>query len=29
MLAAQAIIEGAALVTEDPAMKLFQVKCFW
>ena len=29
MLAAQAIIEGAALVTEDPAMKPFSVKCFW
>ena len=29
MLAAQAIIEGAALVTDDSAMKLFWVKCFW
>lgn len=29
MLAAQAIIEGASLVSEDPAMKLFRVKCFW
>ena len=29
MLAAQAIIEGAALVTDDAAMKLFRVKCFW
>jgi PIN domain nuclease of toxin-antitoxin system len=27
MLAAQATIEGAALVREDPAMKLFRVKC--
>ncbi len=29
MLAAQAIIEGAALVTDDSEMKLFRVKCFW
>lgn len=29
MLAAQAIIEGATLVTDDAAMKLFRVKCFW
>ena len=29
MLAAQAIIEGATLVTEDAAMKLFRAKCFW
>ena len=29
MLAAQSIIEGAALVTDDAAMKLFCVKCFW
>ena len=29
MLAAQAIIEGAVLVTDDAAMKLFRVKCFW
>lgn len=29
MLAAQAIVEGAALVTDDSAMKLLRVKCFW
>jgi len=29
MLAAQAIIEGAALVTEDTAMDLFGVDTFW
>jgi PIN domain nuclease of toxin-antitoxin system len=29
MLAAQSIIEGAALVTDDPAVKLFRAKCFW
>ncbi len=29
MLAAQSIIEGAALVTDDRAMKLFKAKCFW
>jgi len=29
MLAAQSIIEGAALVTDDAAMKLFCVKCHW
>ena len=29
MLAAQAMIEGATLVTNDAAMKLFRVKCFW
>jgi len=29
MLAAQAIIEGAALVTDDAAIKLFRVKWFW
>jgi PIN domain nuclease of toxin-antitoxin system len=29
MLAAQAIIEGATLVTDDTTMKLFRVKCFW
>lgn len=29
MLAAQAIIEGAVLVSDDAAMKLFRVKCFW
>ena len=29
MLASQAIIEGAVLVTDDAAMKMFQVKCFW
>ena len=29
MLAAQAIIEGATLVTDDAAMKLFRVKCLW
>ncbi|MGL4229936.1 MAG: type II toxin-antitoxin system VapC family toxin [Casimicrobium sp.] len=29
MLAAQAIIEGATLVTDDRAMKLFKAKCFW
>jgi PIN domain nuclease of toxin-antitoxin system len=29
MLAAQSIIEGATLVTNDAAMKLFRVKCFW
>jgi PIN domain nuclease of toxin-antitoxin system len=29
MLAAQSVIEGAALVTYDPAMKLFRAKSFW
>jgi len=29
MLAAQSIIEGAALITDDAAMKLFCVKCYW
>lgn len=29
MLAAQAIIEGAVLITDDSAMKLFRVKCLW
>jgi PIN domain nuclease of toxin-antitoxin system len=29
MLAAQAIIEGAALVTDDAAMKPFRAKCLW
>jgi PIN domain nuclease of toxin-antitoxin system len=29
MLAAQSVIESAALVTDDPAMKLFRAKCFW
>lgn len=29
MLAAQSIIEGAALVTDDATMKLFRVKRFW
>ena len=29
MLAAQSVIEGATLVTDDAAMKLFRVKCFW
>lgn len=29
MLAAQSIIEGATLVTDDTAMKLFRAKCFW
>ncbi len=29
MLAAQSIIEGATLVTDDAAMKLFRAKCFW
>ena len=29
MLAAQAIIEGATLVTDDATLKLFRVKCFW
>ena len=29
MLAAQASIEGATLVTGDAAIKLFRVKCFW
>lgn len=29
MLAAQAIIEGATLVTDDSAMKLFRAKRFW
>lgn len=29
MLAAQSIIEGATLVSDDAAMKLFRVKCFW
>ncbi len=29
MLAAQAIIEGATLVTNDATMKLFRVKCLW
>ena len=29
MLAAQAIIESATLVTDDASMKLFRVKCFW
>ena len=29
MLAAQAIIEGATLVTNDAAMKQFRAKCFW
>ena len=29
MLAAQAIIEGATLVTDDATMKLFRVKCSW
>lgn len=29
MLAAQSIIEGATLVTNDAAMKLFRAKCFW
>ena len=29
MLAAQAIIEGASLVTADTTMKLFRVKRFW
>ena len=29
MLAAQALTEGATLVTDDAAMKLFRVKCLW
>ena len=29
MLAAQSIIEGASLVTDDAAMKLFCVNCYW
>ena len=29
MLAAQSIIEGATLVTDDAAMKLLRAKCFW
>ena len=29
MLAAQAVIESAVLVTDDSAMKLFRVKCLW
>ena len=29
MLAAQSIIEGATLVTDDVKMKLFRAKCFW
>jgi PIN domain nuclease of toxin-antitoxin system len=29
MLAAQSIIEGATLVTDDAKMRLFRVKCFW
>jgi PIN domain nuclease of toxin-antitoxin system len=29
MLAAQSIIEGATLVTDDAAMKLFRAECFW
>lgn len=29
MLAAQAIIERAVLITDDSAMKLFRVKCLW
>jgi PIN domain nuclease of toxin-antitoxin system len=29
MLAAQSIIEGVTLVTDDAAMKLFKAKCFW
>ncbi len=29
VLAAQSIIEGATLVTNDAAMKLFRAKCFW
>ena len=29
MLAAQAIIEGATLVTNDVAMKQFRAKCVW
>ena len=29
MLAAQATIEGAVLVTDDAAIKLFRVKCLW
>ena len=29
MLAAQSIIEGAQLVTDDAAMKLFRAKCLW
>jgi PIN domain nuclease of toxin-antitoxin system len=29
MLAGQSIIEGATLVTDDAAMKLFRAKCFW
>ena len=29
MLAAQSIIEGATLVTDDAAMKLFRAKCLW
>jgi len=29
MLAAQSLIEGATLVTDDNAMKLFRIKCFW
>jgi PIN domain nuclease of toxin-antitoxin system len=29
MLAAQALAEGATLVTDDSAMKLFRAKCLW
>ena len=29
VLAAQSIIEGATLVTNDTAMKLFRAKCIW
>jgi PIN domain nuclease of toxin-antitoxin system len=29
MLAAQASIEGALLVTCDPSMKSFRLKCYW
>ena len=29
MLAAQAVLKDATLVTDDAAMKQFRVKCFW
>jgi len=29
MLAAQAVLKDAILVTDDAAMKQFRVKCFW
>ncbi len=29
MLAAQSLIEGVTLITDDQAMKSFKAKCFW